>query len=400
MNKLILQDLDLKEKKVLMRVDYNVPLNKDGSIADDTRIKESLPSVQYILNAGGSVILMSHLGRPLGTLDSRFSLALCAQTLSSLLHQPVLMAEDCIGEKVEKMAHDLKPGQVMLLENLRFYPAEEKPSSDPTFAKKLAQLGDMYVNDAFGTAHRAHSSTATIASFFPQKAAAGLLLQKEINFLEPLFSHPPSPFYAIIGGAKISTKMGVLKSLLSKVNGIFIGGAMAFTFFKAQGISIGNSLCEEDQLTAATAFLQECAQKKVTVCLPQDIVIADAFQEDAHSRTILSKEGIPQGWQGMDIGPKTLQEWQNALKNAATLFWNGPLGVFEFPPFAKGTERIAQLLAHLSATTVVGGGDSVAAINRLNLSSQFTHISTGGGACLEFIEFGHLPGIDALSAKA
>ena len=398
MQKLRLQDLDLEGKKVLMRVDFNVPLNKDGSISDDTRLRESLPSIQHILKSGGSAILMSHLGRPKNGPDPQLSLAPCAKALSKLLETPVLMANDCIGEKVEKMARELKTGQVLLLENLRFYPAEEKPELDPTFAKKLAHLGDVYVNDAFGTAHRSHSSTAKIAEYFPGKAAAGFLMQKEINFLGGLL-HPKHPFYTIIGGAKISTKMGVLKSLVSKADGIFIGGGMSYTFYKAQGYSIGNSIHEDDQISVAKEFLKNCAEKKVSCWLPTDLVIADAFREDAHSKIVQAADGIPQGWQGMDIGPQTIVSWKTALQKAATVFWNGPLGVFEFPKFAKGTDQIAQTLAALKATTVVGGGDSVAAINRLGLASKFTHVSTGGGASLEYIEFGHLPGIDALSDK-
>jgi phosphoglycerate kinase len=398
MAKLQLQDLDLKGKKVLVRVDFNVPLNKDGSIADDTRIKESLPSIQYILKAGGSAILMSHLGRPKGAPDPRFSLAPCAKALSELLEVPVLMAEDCIGKKVEKMVHDLKPGQVLLLENLRFHAAEEMPAQDPDFAQTLARVGDIYVNDAFGTAHRMHSSTVTVAQYFPGKSAAGFLMQKEINFLKSLL-HPHHPFYAIIGGAKVSTKIGILKSLLSKAEGIFIGGGMAFTFYLAQGLKIGNSIHEDDQIPVATEFLQACNEKKISCWLPKDLIIADAFRNDAQRKTIFVAQGIPDGWQGMDIGPQTLEEWGKALQNAATIFWNGPLGVFEFPHFVNGTEQIARTLSSLKAMTVIGGGDSVAAVNGLGLSSSFTHVSTGGGASLEFIEYGQLPGIDALSDK-
>jgi phosphoglycerate kinase len=399
MQKLRLQDLDLKGKKVLMRVDFNVPL-KEGTITDDTRIREALPSIEYVLKSGGSVILMSHLGRPKNGPDPQLSLKPCAPILSQLLNKKVLVADDCIGEHVETMARQLQPSQVLLLENLRFYPAEENPSSDPLFAKKLAALGDLYVNDAFGTAHRSHSSTATIAQYFPHRAAAGLLMQKEIQFLSQLLSHPKHPFYAIIGGAKISTKMGILKSLVSKVDGIFIGGGMAFTFFKAQGYEIGDSICEEEQISTAASFLKMCSEKKIPCYLPQDNVIAEAFRQEAQTKTILvPQEGIPKGWQGMDIGPQTIQIWKKALQQAATVFWNGPLGVFEFPAFAKGTEEIAKLVANLNAITVVGGGDSVAAINRLGLMPKFTHVSTGGGASLEYIELGHLPGIDALSNK-
>ncbi|SRR5581483_8861090 len=398
MEKLRLQDLNFKDKKVLVRVDFNVPLNKDGTISDDTRLQESIPTLRYILNAGGSAILMSHLGRPKKK-ESQLSLKRCGEALSRLLGQAVQWAEDCIGENVAAKARSLNPGQVLLLENLRFYPAEEKPSADPSFAQKLAALGDIYVNDAFATAHRAHSSTATIATFFPGKAAAGLLLQKEIEAFEQLLSRPKRPFYVIIGGSKISTKMGVLKSLLSKADGIFIGGGMAFTFYKAQGIKIGDSIHEDDQLPEAMDFLKECSQKKIPLWLPIDLRIADTFSNEAHSKTVSIAEGIPPHWKGMDIGPKTIEEWEKLLQKASTIFWNGPLGVFEFPNFATGTQRIAQALAHLNAVTLVGGGDSVAAINQIGLSSQFTHVSTGGGASLEYIEFGHLPGIDALSDK-
>jgi len=398
MDKLCLQDLDLKGKKVLLRVDFNVPLNKDGSISDDARIRESLPSIQHILKENGSVILMSHLGRPKGV-DPHFSLKPCAKALSHLLNQPVLMADDCIGKKTEAMAHNLKPGEVLLLENIRFHAAEEKPETDLTFAKKLSVLGDVYVNDAFGAAHRSHSSTAYIAAFFPDTSAAGFLLQKEIQFLKALLVNPKRPFFAIIGGAKISSKMGVLKSLIAKTDGIFIGGGMAFTFFKAMGLKIGKSIHEDDQMPTAIEFMKECAKKKVPFYLPKDIVIADAFEQTAKQALVDTASGIPEDWQGMDIGPQTIQEWSKILKTAGTVFWNGPLGVFEFPKFATGTEEIAKVLSSLDAITVVGGGDSGAAINRLNLKSKFTHVSTGGGASLEYIEFGHLPGIDALTDK-
>jgi phosphoglycerate kinase len=394
-SKLQLQDLDLKGKKVLVRVDFNVPLTKEGSIADDARIKESLPTIQYILKSGGSAILMSHLGRPKGAPDPHFSLAPCAKALSKLLGIPVQIAPDCIGQKVEKMAQDLQPGQVLLLENVRFYPAEENPSLDPTFAKKLASLGDIYVNDAFATAHRIHSSTAVIAQYFPGKSAAGFLMLKEVNFLSSLLN-PKHPFYIIIGGAKISSKIGVLKSLLSKADGIFIGGGMAFTFFLAQGIKIGNSIHEDDQIPVAAQFLKECSEKNIPCWLPKDVIIANDFSDEAQSKCILASQGIPEGWQGMDIGPQTIEKWSSSLKDAATVFWNGPLGVSEFSHFATGTEKIAKALSSLKAMTVVGGGDSVAAIHHLNLASPFSHLSTGGGASLEFIEHGHLPGIDAL----
>jgi phosphoglycerate kinase len=398
MTKLRLQDLDVKDKKVLMRVDFNVPLKEDGTPSDTTRLKESLPSIKHILEAGGSVILMSHLGRPKGA-DPKLSLKVVVGPLADLLDHKILMAPDCIGDQTQQMAHSLKKGEILLLENLRFYPAEEKPSLDPTFAQKLASLGDLYVNDAFGTAHRAHSSTAEIARYFPKKAAAGLLLQKEMQCFEELLANPKRPFYILIGGAKISTKMGVLKSLLQKADGIFIGGGMAFTFLKAQGKKIGDSIHEEDQIPAALEFLKACAEKKIPLWLPTDLVIADRFADDAHSKIVSVTDGIPDNWQGMDIGPRTLEEWKKALQSAATLFWNGPFGVFEFSHFAKGTQEIAHTLAKLNATTVVGGGDSIAAIEQMGLGKQFSHLSTGGGAALEYLEFGHLPGIDALSEK-
>jgi len=396
MPKLTVQELPVQGKRVLVRVDFNVPLNKDGSIADDTRIREAIPTIQNILDRGGSVILMSHLGRPKSKNDLQFSLGICAKRLSQLISAPVFFAPDCIGKEVEKMAQELKSGQVLLLENLRFYPAEENPSSDPAFARQLAQLADFYVNDAFGTAHRAHSSTAAICQFFPGKAALGLLMQKELSFFEPLIENPKRPFFAIIGGAKISTKLGMLKKLAGKVDALFIGGGMTYTFLKAQGIEIGDSIYEEALLPDAAEFLKNCP---APLYLPSDLVVADALREGAAHKTIRAKEGIPKGWQGMDIGAETMQAWEAKLKPAATVFWNGPLGVFEISPFEKGTEEIAKTLASMSAATIVGGGDSVAAIHKLNLSKNFTHLSTGGGAALEYLEFGHLPGIDAVSEK-
>jgi len=398
MDKLTVQQLDLAGKRVLLRVDFNVPLHPDGSIADDTRLKEAVPTIEYILSKGGSIILMSHLGRP-GKKDPLFSLAPVAKSLAALLGRPVLFTPECIGPSVEAMAKALKPQEILLLENLRFYPAEEHPKDDPTFAQKLALLGDYYVNDAFGTAHRAHSSTYTIASYFPGKAAAGLLMQKELSFLGELLSEPKRPFYALLGGSKISTKMGVLTALCGKVDALFIGGGMIFTLLKAQGLSIGDSIHEDLFLPKVKEFLETCAKKSLPVHLPEDLVIADKFQNGAQSKIIDTSQGIPEGWLGMDIGPKTLRTWTSLLSNAQTIFWNGPLGVFEFPDFAKGTETIAKTLSSLKtgATTIVGGGDSVAAIQKFHLSKNFSHLSTGGGASLEWIEYGHLPGIDALS---
>lgn len=400
MTKLSIKDLDMQGKRVLMRVDFNVPFDKDGNISDDTRILAALPSIKWVLAHGGSVVLMSHLGRPKGEKRPEFSLKPCADRLNALLSGCVTFAPDCVGSEVEKLAKNLKPGGVLLLENLRYYKAEEKPETDPSFAEKLSKLGDLYVNDAFGTAHRKHSSTATVAEYFPGKAAAGFLMQKEIDFLgKALLDNPKRPFYAIIGGSKVSSKMGVLKSLASKVDGIFIGGGMVFTFFKVQGLNIGNSIHEDDLLEEAKKFLTFCNEKGIKVYLPIDLVIADAFKEDARTKIISVNAGVPDGWQGMDIGPDTIQEWEKVLTGGQTIFWNGPLGVFEMAPFAKQTNALAKVLAGMQATTIVGGGDSVAAINKLHLGEKFTHLSTGGGASLEFIEYGHLPGIDALSDK-
>jgi len=394
-----LSDLPIAGKKVLVRVDFNVPLDPKGNILDDTRIKAALPTIQYILDQGASPILMSHLGRPKGEKNPKLSLAVCAERLKSLLGQKVEIAPDCIGEKVEKLAKGLKPGQILLLENLRFNPGEENPESDPSFASSLAKLGDFYVNDAFGTAHRAHSSTVTIAQYFVGKRAPGLLMQKEIDFLDSAFAAPKRPFYAIIGGAKVSTKLEVLKSLLEKVDALFIGGGMAYTFLKAQGFEISDSLVEDQLLPFAKEFLELSEKKKIPVFLPKDFVVADAFSNNANKKIVLSASGIPPGFQGLDIGPITRTEWANTLKAAQLVFWNGPLGVFEFSNFSEGTHSIAITVADLDAITIVGGGDSVAAINQLKIAKQFSHISTGGGACLEYIQYGHLPGIDAISTN-
>jgi phosphoglycerate kinase len=395
--KLSVSNLNLKNKRVLLRVDFNVPLKEDGTISDATRIIAALPTIEYIVKEGGSVILLSHLGRPEGKRNMKYSLAPCARYLEQLLQRPVPLAPDCIGPAVEKMAQDLKSGQLLMLENLRFHEAEEHPDKDPSFTKQLAALGDLYVNDAFGTAHRAHASTALLASYFPGKAAAGFLLQKEIEFLGSHFAAPQRPFYALIGGAKVSTKIKVLSSLLPKVDALFIGGGMAYTFLKAQGISIGDSIHEDAFLETARTFLEEAKGRNTPVYLPEDVVIANAFNENAATKVIACKQGIPSGWQGMDLGPQTVQKWTDLFKGAAMIFWNGPFGVFELAPFAHGTNAIAKSLSSLKATTIVGGGDSVAAINQLGLADKFTHVSTGGGASLEYIEEGHLPGVDALS---
>lgn len=391
---LSIDDLDLRGKRVLIRVDFNVPIDADGHILDDTRIRASLPTIQKVIQSKGIAILISHLGRPKGKM-AEYSLKPCAKRLSELLHQDVLMAPDTIGEDVKALISSMKPGDVCLLENVRFYPAEEHPELDPSFAKKLAELGDIYINDAFGCAHRAHSSTTLIASSFPGKKAPGYLLEKELLFLGKTFLKPEHPFYAIIGGAKVSTKIAVLQSLLSKVDALFIGGAMAYTFFKAQGKTIGDSKFEEEMVPIAKALLDTCREKNIPLYLPVDTVVTTHFDNQSPFKTV--EGNIPDGYQGMDIGKKTIADWEKKLKGAKTIFWNGPVGVFEFSHFAKGTLSIAKTVASLKdVTTIAGGGETVAAIQQANLSELFSHISTGGGATLEYIEHGTLPGVDAL----
>lgn len=375
-----------------MRVDFNVPLTKEHTIADDTRLRAALPSIQYVLNAGGSVILLSHLGRPKSR-DPAYSLAPCAHALELLLSTPVKMAQDSVGPSAEEAVQKLAPKEVLLLENLRFSPAEEHPELDPSFAEKLASFGDMYVNDAFGSAHRAHTSTAIIARYFPGRAAAGFLMQKEIDALRSLLFDPKRPFYAIVGGAKVSTKIGVLSALMKKVDALFIGGAMASTFLTAKGLDVGDSLHEPEYTSVAKRLL---AEAHIPIYLPSDHVIAETLEAGAPTRVVDAAEAIPKGWRAVDIGPKTLETWGAELKNAKTVFWNGPVGVYEIPDFAKGTHTLAHILSALPAKTIVGGGDSVAAVHKLHLEENFSHVSTGGGASLEFVEKGTLPGIEAL----
>lgn len=397
MKKLTIEDLHLKGKCVLMRVDFNVPLSKTNEITDDSRIRAALPSIQYILDHGASLVLMSHLGRPKAKPDPQFSLAPCAKRLSELLHKPVPLAPDCIGPEVEKMVSHLKAGDVLLLENVRFHEGEEEPEKDPSFVAALAQLGDLYVNDAFGTAHRAHASTAFVARAFPEKAAMGFLMQTEIYYLDPLLHDPDRPFYAILGGAKVSTKAGVIHSLLKKVDRLYLAGGMIYTFLKAKGLSIGDSLLEESEVSTAKELLEKFPYQ---LHFPLDLIIADAFQPNAQTQIISISEPIPNHWRGMDIGPETVKHWAQEMRDAATIFWNGPLGVFEMKPFAEGTRGIAQALSESSAKVIVGGGDSVAAVQQMGFGNSFTHLSTGGGASLEYLEFGHLPGIDALSDRS
>lgn len=376
-------NLPVESKRGLIRVDFNVPMDKEQKITDDSRIRASLPTLEYLLKKNASLILMSHLGRPKGK-DPKLSLVPIAKRLSEILKRPVFMAPDCIGSEVKKMALSLKDGEILMLENLRFHKEEEEPTDD--FVADLASLGDFYVNDAFGTAHRAHASTACIARFFPGKKAAGFLMEKEINALKPLLENPSPPFHAIIGGAKISTKAGVIQNL--KVDALYIGGAMAIPFFRAQGIQTGEFPVTPQDIEIARNIL------KMDKCiyLPIDLVITDGKQV----KTILAKDGIPDLWHLADIGPKTVQAWSEKLRGAKTIFWNGPLGIVEQEPFAKGTLSIAQVLSNSHAKVIIGGGDSVAAIQQMGLANKFFHLSTGGGASLEFLEYGHLPGIDAL----
>ncbi len=399
MKKLSIQDLDLSEKRVLMRVDFNVPIDQSGEITDDTRIRQSLPSIEYVLSQNGKLILLSHFGRPKGKKTQKFSLAPCAKHLADLLGKPVKFSPDCMGEKTKTMIHELRPGEVILLENLRFYPAEEHPDQDPSFASQLAKLADCYVSDAFGAAHRKHTSTAILPTYFEGKAAAGFLMEKEINALSTLILHPKRPFHILIGGAKVSTKIGVLDSLLDKVDCVYIGGKMAFTFLKAQGMKLNSDQYDEEFLPEAKEFIKKCADKMIQLQLPKDIRIAREIAEGAETQIISTKEGMENAWQGVDIGPKTIESWISSLQNAATIFWNGPMGVFEIEAFSHGTNTIAEALAHIPAITMIGGGDSVSAVNHLHLAKSFTHISTGGGAALEFLQHGHLPGIDVLSGS-
>lgn len=388
MNKKTVRDVDVRGKRVLVRVDFNVPL-QDGKVTDDTRIRAALPTIQYLLDQGARVILMSHLGRPKGGPDPKYSLKPAAERLGELLNRPVRMAPDCVGPVVEAMVAELQPGDVLLLENTRFYPGEEK--NDLSLAQQLAKLGDLYVNDAFGSAHRAHASTEGVAHFLP--AVAGFLMEKELAFLGRALESPERPFVAILGGAKISDKIGVINNLLGRVDALLIGGGMANTFLRAQGYDMGESLVEEGSLAEAKRLLKEGEGK---LFLPVDLVVADAFAADARYQ-VVPVDQVPAGWRALDIGPATVAHFSNRLAGAKTVVWNGPMGVFEFPAFAKGTTAIAEVLASLEgATTIIGGGDSVAAIQQAGLADRITHISTGGGASLEFLEGRVLPGVAAL----
>ena len=394
MNKKTVKDIDLKGKKVLVRCDFNVPMNEERNITDNTRIVAALPTIKYLLENNCAVILCSHLGRPKGEFKEEFSLKPVAKELSKLLGKEVIMAKDVVGEDAKQKAKELKQGEVMLLENVRFH--KEETENDKNFAKELANMAEIYVNDAFGAAHRAHSSTAGVAEFLP--AVSGFLIEKELKFLGNAITNPQRPFVAILGGAKVSDKIGVIDSLLEKVDVLMIGGGMAYTFFKAMGYEVGNSICEIDKLDLAKTAMEKAKQKGVKLMLPVDTKVGKEFKEDTESKTVKFTE-IPKDWEGFDIGEETIKMFSDELRKAKTVVWNGPLGLFEFPQFAIGTNSIAKVLSEIDATTIIGGGDSAAAVKKAGLEDKMTHISTGGGASLEFLEGKKLPGIECLMDK-
>ena len=394
MNKKTVKDIDLKGKKVFVRCDFNVPMDENQNITDNTRIKAALPTIKYLLEQNCKIILASHLGRPKGEVKPEYSLKPVAKELSKLLGKEVIMANDVIGEDATTKAENLKEGEILLLENVRFH--KEETDNDPEFAKKLASMAEIFVNDAFGTAHRAHASTTGIADYIP--GVSGFLIEKELKFLGNAVNNPERPFVAILGGAKVSDKIGVIDSLLEKVDTLMIGGGMAYTFFKAQGYNVGNSLCEVEKTGLALEAMEKAKSKGVKLLLPIDTKIGKEFKPDTESKTVAWTE-IPDDWEGFDIGEKTIEMFKNELKTAKTVIWNGPLGLFEFDQFAIGTNEIAKTLAELDATTIIGGGDSAAAVEKAGLADKMTHISTGGGASLEFLEGKKLPGIECLQDK-
>lgn len=399
--KLSIRDLDLKGKRVLIRVDFNVPLDEKGVISDPSRILAALPTVRYALEQGAAVILLSHMGRPKGKVDPAASLKVCVPLLEKELRVPVRFISDCVGESVLNAVRTLAPGDVALLENLRFHAAEEDPSKDPKFASSLAALGDCYVNDAFGAAHRAHASITALPTCFPKKAAEGFLLEQEVSILSNLLKHPESPFAALLGGAKASGKIPLLEALAERLDLLLIGGAMAFTFLQAQGKAIGGSLCEKDCQESAKAIMERCRQRKIPLLLPVDVWVVPVQKplNPAAARVVTIEQGIPDHEQGVDIGPATVELFTKALKEVKTVFWNGPMGIFEIPQFAKGTIAMAHAVADTKCCSVVGGGDSLAAVQMTGLGPRMTHLSTGGGASLEYLEQGSLVGVEALSPK-
>ncbi len=391
MNKKTIKDIELEGKKVLVRCDFNVPMDKEQNITDNTRIVAAMPTIKYLMEKNCAIILCSHLGRPKGEFKPEFSLAPVAKELSKLLGTEVIMAKDVIGEDANEKAERLQPGQIMLLENVRFH--REETDNDPEFAKKLANMAEIYVSDAFGAVHRAHASTAGVAQYLP--AVSGLLIEKELKFLGNAVTNPERPFVAILGGAKVSDKIGVIDSLLEKVDTLIIGGGMAYTFFKAQGYEVGNSLCELDKLDLAKELMEKAKAKGVKLMLPVDTKVGKEFKPDTESKTVAWTE-IPADWEGFDIGEKSIEMFSEEIKKAKTVVWNGPLGLSEFEQFAIGTNSIAKLLSEMDATTIIGGGDSAAAVKKAGLADKMTHISTGGGASLEFLEGKKLPGIECL----
>ena len=394
MNKKTVKDINVKEKKVLVRCDFNVPQKEDGTITDNRRIVSALNTINYLLEQNAKVILCSHLGRPKGEFKKEFSLRPIADELSKLLGKEVKLATDVIGESAQDLTSNIKEGEVVLLENVRFH--REETDNDPEFAKKLASFAEIYVNDAFGTAHRAHASTAGVAAYLP--AVSGFLIEKELNFMGKTLENPERPFISILGGKKVSDKIGVIEALLEKVDTLLIGGAMAYTFFKSMGYNVGDSICELDKLDLAQEIMKKAEEKGVKLMLPVDTKIGKEFDPNTESKVVKYTE-IPDGWEGFDIGTETIKMYVEELKNAKTVIWNGPLGLSEFEQFAIGTNTIAKVLAESDAITIIGGGDSAAAIEKIGLSDKFSHISTGGGASLEFLEGKKLPGIECLLDK-
>jgi len=393
LNKKSVRDIDVSGKRVFVRVDFNVPL-ENGVITDDTRIRETLPTIRYLIEKGAKVILASHLGRPKGKVVEEMRLTPAAKRLSELLGKPVAKADEAVGPAVKAMVDAMKDGDVLVLENVRFYPGEEK--NDPELAKQFAELADIYVNDAFGSAHRAHASTEGIAHYLP--AVSGFLMEKEISVLGKVLSNPERPFTAIIGGAKVKDKIGVIENLLNLADNVIIGGGLAYTFIKALGHDIGNSLLDEEKIDLALGFINKAKEKGVNFLLPVDVVVADKFAADANTK-VVGIDAIPAGWEGVDIGPKTRELYADVIKKSKLVVWNGPMGVFEMEPFSHGTRAVAQACAETEAYTVIGGGDSAAAVEKFNLADKMDHISTGGGASLEFMEGKALPGVVALNDK-
>lgn len=395
MNKKTIRDIDLKGKKVFVRCDFNVPLDENGNITDNRRIVAALPTIKYLLDQNCKIILASHLGRPQGEVNPKFSLKPVATELSKLLGKEVKLAEDVVGPSAKELTSNLKEGEIVLLENVRFDAREEK--NDESLSKEFATMAEVFVNDAFGTAHRAHSSTAGVAEFLP--AVSGFLIEKELEFLGSALENPQRPFVAILGGAKVSDKLGVIEALLEKVDKLIIGGGMAYTFFKSIGYSVGKSICELDKLDLAQGLINKAKERNVKLVLPIDNVIAKEIVPDAENK-VIDSDNIPEDWEGLDIGPKTVELFKEELKDAKTIVWNGPVGFSEYEIFANGTRSIAQALAEKEdAVTIIGGGDSAAAIEKMGLSDKMTHISTGGGASLEFLEGKKLPGIECLLDK-